>query len=193
MDSALKSTNEDNTEGKSDYKITQTDDDMEENVNDNSFKIEEDNTSDDDEYDDNIYADASGNTGTTVSRLAAPIKHTFVNDNDFEIEDDSTSDYGDSDENDIEVIYDGKTANASGDDNTARNRPNTTIKQKFVQFHPVGVLSKQQVRLCKHTKTDITDNFLVLHLQYCTSIQWCPIGTILKCPLTVTLYNKKVV
>ena len=69
--------------------------------------------------------------------------HDKVNGIDFEIEDDSISDDDDDDDDsDIDVEYDGNSVNAIRD-----NSPSRTIKQKFVQFHPVGVLSKQQVCL----------------------------------------------
>ena len=168
VDIAPKNTNEGNSERKSDDTGTQSGgtsddqgDDMMEEANDIDLDIEGENTSDDGDSDDSnvevIYdrkwAKASVNTNTTLIRPATTEKHTSVeenaNDTDFEIEDYSTSDDDDSDDSDIEVIYDGKTANASGDNNTACNRPVTTTEQKFVQLHPVGVLSKQQVCLSK--------------------------------------------
>ena len=65
--------------------------------------------------------------------------------NDSDVEDDNTSNDGDNGDSNVEVIYDRKAANATGVSNNACNRPATAIKQEFVHFHPVGVLSKQQV------------------------------------------------
>ena len=54
-------------------------------------------------------------------------------------------DDGDDGDSNVEVIYDRKVANAASINNNACNRPAAAVKQEFVHFHPVGVLSKQQV------------------------------------------------
>ena len=136
------------TEGSTDRKVEDTaegisddlvDDLMEDNINDSDFEIEDDNTSDDDDDATAAAPDDYDDDATAAAAAVAP------------------DDDDDDDEEEEEEI--GNSVNATSNKSLTQSQVAAakTIEQEFVQFHPVGVLSKQQVCLFEHQNTGITD------------------------------------